>query len=78
MACDTQQDLQAALWRGGLSTRAEASEISGRGAGVAACYSVCREMGGTMTLTSGRGVGTTFRFAFPGDDAVLPRLTPAA
>ncbi len=77
-ASDTQQDLQAALWRGGLSTRAEASEISGRGAGLAACHSACREMGGTMSVTTVHGVGTTFRFAIPGDDAVLPRLTSAA
>jgi HPt (histidine-containing phosphotransfer) domain-containing protein/PAS domain-containing protein len=77
-AAETQQDLQAALLRGGLSTRAEASELSGRGAGVAACFCACRDLGGTMSIASVRGGGTTFRFAIPGDDAVVPRLTSVA
>jgi HPt (histidine-containing phosphotransfer) domain-containing protein len=65
----SEDDLAQILFRGGLSTKTEASEFSGRGTGVSASYSVCREMGGTLTLTTTRGKGTTFRFSIPNDEA---------
>lgn len=75
---ETEQDLQAALLRGGLSTRAEVTEFSGRGAGLAACANACRELGGTMSISSVRGAGTTFSFVVPDDDSLRPRVTSAA
>jgi chemotaxis protein histidine kinase CheA len=75
---ESDQDLQGALLRGGLSTRAEVTEFSGRGTGLAACASACRELGGTMNISSVRGAGTTFRFVIPDDDSLAPRLTSAA
>ena len=77
-AVETEQDLQAALLRGGLSTRGEVTEFSGRGTGLAACANACHELGGTMSISSVRGAGTTFRFVIPDDDALAPRMTSAA
>jgi two-component system chemotaxis sensor kinase CheA len=78
LPADTEPELQAALVHGGVSTRAEATELSGRGTGLAACHCACRELGGTMSISSVRGAGTTFRFSVPGDDLVVARLTSAA
>ena len=42
-----------ALFDGGLSTKAEATMYSGRGAGLSACYWACEELGGTLTVVLG-------------------------
>ena len=57
--------LARALLTGGISTKAVATETSGRGAGVAACHDSCMELGGQITIESKRHRGTTFRFTFP-------------
>jgi signal transduction histidine kinase len=64
----TEEALTEVLFHGGLSTKAEVSEFSGRGTGVSACFSVCREMGGNLQLFTHSGQGTTFRFTIPNDD----------
>ena len=74
----TDQDLIAALFGGGLSTKSEATIYSGRGAGLSACYWACHEMGGTLTVSSAPGQGATFRFSIPSDESLSPRLTSAA
>lgn len=53
----------------GLSSRDEITELSGRGVGVGAVKVACEAHGGVMTVTSRRGVGTTFRFEFPASRA---------
>jgi signal transduction histidine kinase len=35
-------------------------------------------MGGTLTVSSAQGRGTTFRFSIPSDESLSPRLTSAA
>jgi len=77
-AADSEHDLQSALLRGGLSTRAEVTEFSGRGSGLAACADACRALGGSMSISSARGTGTIFRFVVPDDDSLAPPLTSAA
>jgi two-component system chemotaxis sensor kinase CheA len=72
---DTTAELTTVLLAGGLSTRTEATLYSGRGAGLSACYWACRELGGTMTVTSSLGRGTTLRLDIPGDDAEPASLT---
>ena len=74
----TDQDLIAALFGGGLSTKSEATIYSGRGAGLSACYWACQEMGGTLTVSSAQGRGATFRFSIPSDESRSGRLTSAA
>ena len=78
LAASTDQDLIAALFGGGLSTKSEATIYSGRGAGLSACYWACHEMGGTLTASSQPGQGATFRFSIPSDESMSPRLTSAA
>ena len=69
IAAHTTTELTAALLEGGLSTKTEATLYSGRGAGLSACYWACRELGGSVTISSAAGRGTTFRLLIPGDDA---------
>ena len=78
LVATTDQDLVAALFGGGLSTKSEATIYSGRGAGLSACYWACHELGGTLTVSSAQGRGTTFRFSIPSDESLSPRLTSAA
>ncbi len=50
-------------------TKAVVTEYSGRGTGVSACYNVCRDMGGSFSISTSPGTGTTVRFALPSDDS---------
>ncbi len=61
----TQAHLQDALFADGLSTREEATELSGRGVGMAAVKQSVTELGGHIKVTSVIGKGTTFRFFLP-------------
>ena len=70
---ETERDLAAALFHDGISTRAEASEMSGRGVGMSALADACRAIGGTITIDSVPGQGTTLRFEFPGGLARIRR-----
>lgn len=54
----------------GFTTRAHASDVSGRGVGLDAVRSSILEVGGTLTATTGTGKGTTWRIAIP-----VPKLT---
>ena len=65
--------LVAALFHDGLSTRAEVSETSGRGVGMAAVRAACVETGGTIAIESAIGVGTRFRFTWPAPGRVTSR-----
>jgi two-component system chemotaxis sensor kinase CheA len=49
----------------GLSTRGEASEVSGRGVGLDAVRGNVVELGGTLTAVSRPGHGTTFTVSIP-------------
>lgn len=49
----------------GFSTRAEVSELSGRGVGLDVVRSVVENLGGTVTLDSRRGEGTTLTLSIP-------------
>lgn len=64
------EDVQKLLFRGGVSSKDAATEVSGRGAGVSASYNATLDLGGTVTLQTSKGAGTTFRFTIPADDAV--------
>jgi two-component system chemotaxis sensor kinase CheA len=58
-------ELTEALFLDGLSTRAEASEHSGRGVGLGAVRQACERLGGRVEVQSEPGAGTTFRFVWP-------------
>lgn len=61
----TQQELVAALFADGLSTRQQASDVSGRGVGMSAIKEACKKMGGEITVLSQKGKGTTVRCTIP-------------
>jgi two-component system chemotaxis sensor kinase CheA len=53
------------LLRGGLSTSATVSSLSGRGVGLDVLRVAIEQLGGNVTLASTRGVGTTFTIQVP-------------
>jgi HPt (histidine-containing phosphotransfer) domain-containing protein/HAMP domain-containing protein len=66
MPADTRRDLESALFTDGISSRAKANNVSGRGVGLGAIRAVVRELGGRLELTSDPGHGTTLRCWLPG------------
>jgi signal transduction histidine kinase len=72
----THADLVAAMFHDGVTTRDEATELSGRGVGLAAVSDSCRRVGGRVECDSSLGVGTTFRFVFPLDAVQVRQGTP--
>lgn len=61
----SRRDLEEALFNDGLTTREHATELSGRGLGLASVRAITERMGGRIGVVSMRGVGTTIRFTFP-------------
>lgn len=55
------------LFIDGLSTRAEVSEVSGRGVGMGAVRAELRRLGGELEVDTTAGQGTVFRFRLPLD-----------
>jgi hypothetical protein len=50
----------------------------GTGLGLALAYRFCRQSGGTLTIESTIGIGTTIRIYLPAGDAAQPDAEPAA
>lgn len=61
----THHELVAALFADGISTRDEASEVSGRGVGLAAVKAACVEHGAEIGIDSKPNFGTRFLFRVP-------------
>jgi HPt (histidine-containing phosphotransfer) domain-containing protein/HAMP domain-containing protein len=61
----TRDDLVEALCADDFTTRASATETSGRGLGLGAVREVVRAMGGRMRIESELGSGAKFHFTFP-------------
>jgi signal transduction histidine kinase len=61
----TRADLEAALFAEGLSSRSQASLVSGRGIGLNAVQAMVRELGGRIAIETKPNVGTTFKFLLP-------------
>lgn len=62
------EDLVAALFASGMSTRDEVTELSGRGVGMGAVKQAVDAMGGRIEITSRPGEGTTVCFRIPRPD----------
>lgn len=69
------EDLVQALFADGISTREVATELSGRGVGLAAVRGACEALGGTVEVRSAMLRGTCFRFRFPGASIALDGYT---
>jgi len=63
----TRADLVRALCADGLTTRAGASELSGRGVGMSAARAACERLGGLIEVVSEPARGTLVRFRWPGN-----------
>jgi len=61
----TSYEKQELVFRAGFSTKAEATEISGRGVGMDAVSHEVSRVGGKLTFESIKGKGTTFYMEFP-------------
>jgi two-component system chemotaxis sensor kinase CheA len=58
-------DLEEALYADKVSSQTTATEISGRGIGMGAVREVVRACGGSITIETALGIGTTLTFRFP-------------
>jgi signal transduction histidine kinase len=67
LPAETEDDLVEALFTDGVSTRDEATDVSGRGVGMAAVRQVVREQHGDIEVRSLTGVGTRVTVRFPLD-----------
>lgn len=69
LPCATEAELAELLFRDGFSTRQVASEVSGRGIGLAALRHACTSTGGRIAITSRPGAGTVLSFRWPSTSA---------
>jgi HAMP domain-containing protein/HPt (histidine-containing phosphotransfer) domain-containing protein len=65
LAHATRSDLERALFAQGLSTKERATDISGRGVGMAAVYDDVRARGGSLHVSSTLGRGTSVECRVP-------------
>jgi len=61
----TEDDLVEALFADGVTTRDEATDVSGRGVGMAAVRAAVDEQHGRIEVRSVKGAGTRFTVTFP-------------
>ncbi len=64
-ACWSDDEALEQVFRSGLTTRGSASEVSGRGLGLAIVREKVERLGGAVELRSARQRGTTFRIEVP-------------
>jgi len=69
---------EEALFADGLSTKEEATELSGRGVGLGAVRAAIEELGGRVLVQTRRGKGTKFTFAVPMRGALQGSLPPVS
>lgn len=70
----TEAATHALLLRPGFSTRAEVTDVSGRGVGLDVVHDAVRRAGGHMGITSRAGQGTAFALTLPVSAAIQPVL----
>ncbi len=81
LPASTHEDRVRAMFSDGVSTRDEASELSGRGVGAGAVLRECEGRGGSVVVRSELGKGTCFSFVFPVAEAMMrarPQLASVA
>jgi two-component sensor histidine kinase/HPt (histidine-containing phosphotransfer) domain-containing protein len=61
----TPEDHLEALFREGISSKSDVSDISGRGYGMSAVRAACRAVGAEIEVESAAGIGTTIRLRLP-------------
>ncbi|MDF1628672.1 MAG: Hpt domain-containing protein [Alcanivoracaceae bacterium] len=61
----TDQEVQQFIFNAGFSTAAKVTQISGRGVGMDVVSSEIKQMGGSVTIDSKKGIGTRFMIRLP-------------
>jgi two-component system chemotaxis sensor kinase CheA len=72
----TDEELRDALFRDGVSTATQVTDISGRGVGMGALQAATRSLGGVLELDTNTGRGTSLRMVFP-KGSMAPEARPA-
>lgn len=62
---ESRADLERAIFADDVSTAARATDLAGRGVGMASLRAACLALGGVITVRSERGRGATFAFDIP-------------
>lgn len=62
---ETREDLLEAFFADGISTREQATDVSGRGVGMAALREACLALGGVVQVATAAGKGTTLSLRIP-------------
>jgi two-component system chemotaxis sensor kinase CheA len=75
---ESHEELTAALFADGVTSRTEATEHSGRGVGLAAVRAAVEQLGGAIRVASERGRGTRFELVLPPRGVSIARLPPRA
>lgn len=70
----SERELMGLIFAPGFSTAPAVTDISGRGVGLDVVKTNIERIGGTVDVTSERGVGTTFRVKIPLTLAIIPAL----
>ena len=70
---ETRQDLVAAMFSEGVSTRDDATAVSGRGVGLATLQAVVRRLRGQIVVDSEPGRGARFTFVVPRSEDATQR-----
>ncbi len=65
LPCETRAELIEAMFSDGVTTRQSASDISGRGVGMAVVRAACLDTGGRYDVWSEPGRGARFEFSWP-------------
>ncbi len=65
------EEKKALLFKGGVSTSLNVTEISGRGMGLQIVYDKVNRLGGSMTIDSQIGKGTTFTIIVPNKTSTI-------
>ncbi len=65
LPCETRAELVEAMFSDGVTTRQTASDISGRGVGMAVVRAACVDTGGSYDVWSEPDRGTRFEFSWP-------------
>lgn len=75
LPCGSESELIELIFTDGISTKDQATQISGRGVGMSAIRQACIELGGEIEIITEAGKGTRFNFVFPMDDSIYLRAS---
>jgi HPt (histidine-containing phosphotransfer) domain-containing protein/two-component sensor histidine kinase len=76
MPAVTREDLVEALFADGITTTSAATTTSGRGVGMASLRDAVKQLGGTISIESHAGTGTTLTFQFATESQALSLRAP--